>query len=167
MKKTIPFFKAEEIAEKSWMIKNAFVERSEAICYLIEGRDYALLIDSIIGMGNLKAFCETLTDKPVRLVNTHAHSDHFGGNFHFDACWMHHRDIALFQTCTGVKKERLFEMARQTALPEYRDRIEPDGNFTDWVPMKVFRCTAATFLTWAAGSLKWWRRADTPPDPSS
>ena len=134
----IPYFKAEEIADRSWMIKNAFVEQSCAICYLIEGRDYALLIDSIIGLGNLKAFCETLTDKPVRLVNTHAHSDHVGGNFHFDECWMHHRDIGFFQTCIGVKKEQLIEMAKQTALPEYRDLIEPDGSFADWNPMKVY-----------------------------
>ena len=134
----IPYFKAEEIADRSWMIKNAFVEQSCAICYLIEGRDYALLIDSIIGLGNLKAFCETLTDKPVRLVNTHAHSDHVGGNFHFDECWMHHRDIGFFQTCIGVKKEQLIEIAKQTALPEYRDLIEPDGSFADWNPMKVY-----------------------------
>lgn len=134
----IPYFKAEEIADRSWMIKNAFVEQSCAICYLIEGRDYALLIDSIIGLGNLKAFCETLTDKPVRLVNTHAHSDHVGGNFHFDECWMHHRDIGFFQTCIGVKKEQLIEMAKQTALPEYRDLIEPDGSFADWNPIKVY-----------------------------
>ena len=134
----IPYFKAEEIADRSWMIKNAFVEQSCAICYLIEGRDYALLIDSIIGLGNLKAFCETLTDKPVRLVNTHAHSDHVGGNFHFDECWMHHRDIGFFQTCIGVKKEQLIEIAKQTALPEYRDLIEPDGSFADWNPIKVY-----------------------------
>ncbi|MBQ6515264.1 MAG: MBL fold metallo-hydrolase [Clostridia bacterium] len=134
----IPYFKAEKIADQSWMIKNAFVEQSCAICYLIEGRDYALLIDSIIGLGNLKAFCETLTDKPIRLVNTHAHSDHVGGSFHFDECWIHHRDIGLFQTCIGVKKEQLFEMAKQTALPEYRDRIEPDSNFADWNPIKIY-----------------------------
>ena len=134
----IPYFKAEKIADQSWMIKNAFVEQSCAICYLIEGRDYALLIDSIIGLGNLKAFCETLTDKPVKLVNTHAHSDHFGDNFHFDECWIHHRDIGFFQTAIGVKKEQLFEMAKQTALPEYRDRIEPDGNFADWNPIKIY-----------------------------
>jgi len=47
----IPFFKAEKIADQSWMIRNAFVDQSYAICYLIEGRDYALLIDSIIGLG--------------------------------------------------------------------------------------------------------------------
>ena len=134
----IPYFKAEKIADGSWMIRNAFAEQSIAICYLVEGRDYALLIDSIIGLGNLKAFCETLTDKPVKLVNTHAHSDHVGGNFHFDECRMHHRDIGFFQTCVGVKKEQLFEMAKQTALPEYRDRIELDGSFTDWNPMKVY-----------------------------
>ncbi len=134
----IPYFKAEKIADGSWMIKNAFVENSCAICYLIEGKDYALLIDSIIGLGNLKAFCETLTDKPIKLVNTHAHSDHIGGNFHFDECWLHHRDIGFFQETIGVKKEQLVEMAKQTALPEYRDLIEPDGNFADWNPMKVY-----------------------------
>lgn len=135
---TIPYFKAEKIADGSWMIKNAFVENSCAICYLIEGKDYALLIDSIIGLGNLKAFCETLTDKPIKLVNTHAHSDHIGGNFHFDECWLHHRDIGFFQETIGVKKEQLVEMAKQTALPEYRDLIEPDGNFADWNPMKIY-----------------------------
>ena len=50
MDKKIPYYKAEEIAEKSWMITNAFVESSYAICYLVEGEDYALLIDSILGM---------------------------------------------------------------------------------------------------------------------
>ena len=134
----IPYFRAEKIADGSWMIKNAFVENSYSICYLIEGKDYALLIDSIIGLGNLKSFCETLTDKTVRLVNTHAHSDHYGGNFHFNHCWLHHKDIAFFQTGLGVKKEQLVDMAKEMALPEYRDLIEPDDNFRDWKPMRVF-----------------------------
>lgn len=134
----IPYYKAEEIAEKSWMIQNAHTESSYALCYLVEGDDYALLIDSILGMGNLKAFCETLTDKPIRLVNTHAHSDHFGGNFFFDHCWLHHKDIGFFQECIGIKKEQVVEMAKQMALPEYKDLIEPDDNFADWNPIRVF-----------------------------
>ena len=134
----IPFYKAEEIAEKSWMIQNAHTESSYAFCYLVEGDDYALLIDSILGMGNLKAFCETLTDKPIRLVNTHAHSDHCGGNFFFDHCYMHHKDIGFFQQCVGIKKEQVVEMAKQMALPEYKDLIEPDDNFADWNPIRVF-----------------------------
>ena len=138
MDKKIPYFRAEEIAEKSWMITNAFVENSYANCYLIEGEDYALLIDSILGMGNLKAFCETLTDKPIRVANTHSHSDHVGGNFHFDHCYMPDRDIASFQDCVGVKKEQVMESAKKTALPKYRDLIEPDDNFVDWNAIKVY-----------------------------
>ena len=138
MDKKIPYFKAEEIAEKSWMITNAFVENSYANCYLIEGENYALLIDSILGMGNLKAFCETLTDKPIRVATNHSHSDHVGGNFHFDHCYMPDRDIASFQDCVGVKKEQVMEIAKKTALPEYRDLIEPDDNFVDWNAVKVY-----------------------------
>ena len=138
MKSEIPFYKAESIAEKSWMIGNGFVEHSYAFCYLVEGRDYALLIDSILGMGNLKAFCGTLTEKPVLLVNTHAHSDHFGGNFFFESCYMHHRDIGFFQDSIGVKKQQISDLAKEMAKEEYRDRIEPDGDFADWNPMKVY-----------------------------
>ena len=138
MKQAIPFYRAETIAEKSWMISNSFSERSYALCYLVEGRDYALLIDSILGFGDLKAFCETLTEKPVILVNTHAHSDHFGGNFFFDMCYMHHRDIRPFQSSIGkVTKQQVADMAKEMALEEYRDQIEPDGNFADWNPMKI------------------------------
>lgn len=138
MKTGIPYYKAESIAEKSWMISNGFVEHSYALCYLVEGRNYALLIDSILGMGDLKAFCGTLTEKPVILVNTHSHSDHIGGNFFFDSCYMHHRDIASFQNGVGeVKKQQLVEMAKEMAAEEYRDQIEADENFTDWVPMKI------------------------------
>ena len=138
MKPEIPFYKAEVIAENSRMISNAFTGHSYALCYLVEGRDYALLIDSILGIGNLKAFCETLTDKPIVPVNTHAHSDHFGGNFFFDACYMHHRDIAAFQDGIGkVKKQQIVDLAKGMALEEYRDLLEPDDNFADWDPMKV------------------------------
>ena len=138
MKSGIPYYKAELIADKSWMISNAFVDHTYALCYLVEGRDYALLIDSILGFGDLKAFCRSLTEKPVILVNTHAHSDHFGGNFFFDTCYMHHRDIAFFQESVGkVTKQQVADMAKEMALAEYRDRIEPDENFADWKPMKV------------------------------
>ncbi len=134
----ITYFCAEEIAQKSWMIKNVGGS-TPAICYLVEGRDYALLIDSIIGIGNLKAFCETLTDKPIKLVNTHAHSDHVGGNFHFDHCYMHPLDVGFFQTsCVGISKEQVFEFAKNVAPEEFREKMIPDDNFADWKPMKVF-----------------------------
>ena len=138
MRTTVPYYSAELIADRSWMIKNSFSDHSEAFCYLVEGRDAALLIDSILGFGYLKAFCGTLTDKPVMLVNTHAHSDHFGGNFFFDSCYMHHRDIGAFQDSVGVEKRVLADMARDMALEEYKGLITADDQFADWTPMKVY-----------------------------
>lgn len=137
MSKIIPYFSAEEIAEKSYMIKNAFTENTPALCYLIEGTESAILIDTIIGMGNLKDFAETLTDKPIKVVNTHAHFDHVGCNFYFDKCYIHHKDIEAFGEMFGVKREQLFEMAKKDAKAEYRDNIVLDDNFLDWKPMKV------------------------------
>lgn len=130
------YFCAEEIAEKSWMIKN--VGHTPAICYLVEGTDYALLIDSIMGIGDLKAFCETLTSKQIKLVNTHAHSDHVGGNFHFGHCYMHHRDIGYLQTIFGAKKEDVFKIAKDMAPENLRDQIILDNNFKDWDPIRIF-----------------------------
>ena len=49
METYVPYYSAELIAEKSWMIRNSFSDDTEALCYLVEGRDYSLLIDSILG----------------------------------------------------------------------------------------------------------------------
>ena len=135
----IPFFKAEKIADKSWQISQAFTKPSPTVyCYLVEGRDYSLLIDSMMGFGILRDFCKTLTNKPIKLVNTHAHWDHIGGNIHFAACYIHHREIPLLQEAVGYTKEQFFAVAKQIALPEYSDQLELDENFGDAKPMLVF-----------------------------
>lgn len=55
----------------------------EVISYLIEGQDRALLLDSGMGLGNMKAMVDYLTEKPVTLVNSHSHFDHVGDNWRF------------------------------------------------------------------------------------
>ena len=121
----VPFFKSEKIAEGSYMIRSAFVDQP-LICYLVEGSERALLIDTMMGWGDLRGYCKKLTDKPVILVNTHSHPDHILGNFQFDRCYIHHRDIAAFWEYTVYTKEQLFEAAKQSAMPEYRELLEPD-----------------------------------------
>ena len=135
------YFKSELIADGSYKIENAFSEYMPftAYCYLITGEKYALLIDTMFGMGNLKAYCETLTDKPVKVVNTHAHGDHFGGNYHFDSCYMHYRDIQFFLAAPEVKKETFAEHVRSMFSDELKPFIKADdGNFADTHVMKVY-----------------------------
>lgn len=57
----------------------------EVISFIIFGRDRAILLDTGMGMGNIKATVEALTDKPLTVVNTHSHFDHVGDNWRFDS----------------------------------------------------------------------------------
>ena len=59
---------------------------------LILGKTKALLIDTGYGYGDLKSVIQSLTDLPLRVVNTHCHIDHAGGNY-------------LFQKSTKVENE--------------------------------------------------------------
>lgn len=134
----IPFFESEKIADGTYKIKNAFTSGFDILAYLIEGSGYALLIDTILGYGDLNAYCRTLTDKPVKVVNTHSHWDHVGGNFHFDSCYMHPRDIGSFQDVIGYTREQIFENAKYSAKDEYKDLLECDDNFAGTHPVKVY-----------------------------
>src|SRR5262245_49679531 len=55
----------------------------EAISYLIEGRDRAVLFDTGLGIGDIKAVVDQLTSLPVLVVNSHEHFDHIGGDRQF------------------------------------------------------------------------------------
>lgn len=52
--------------------------------YLVEGQEKALLIDTGVGVGNLREFVKTLTNKPLEVFITHNHRDHIGNAGLFD-----------------------------------------------------------------------------------
>lgn len=51
---------------------------------LLNGETNSLLIDTGLGVGNIKEVVDRLTDLPVKVVTTHVHWDHIGGHRHFD-----------------------------------------------------------------------------------
>jgi glyoxylase-like metal-dependent hydrolase (beta-lactamase superfamily II) len=63
----------------TWLIG----EPGHVNCFLIEGEDAAVLVDTGLGLADIKAAAEKITARPVRAVNTHGHSDHRGGNWRF------------------------------------------------------------------------------------
>jgi glyoxylase-like metal-dependent hydrolase (beta-lactamase superfamily II) len=63
------------------------VERVKS--HLVVGERDALLIDTGMGVANIRAVVDELTDRPVTVVNSHAHWDHIGGNHRFESILIH------------------------------------------------------------------------------
>jgi glyoxylase-like metal-dependent hydrolase (beta-lactamase superfamily II) len=55
--------------------------------FLIEGEDRALLFDTGLGIGNMRAVVQQLTDKEIVVLNSHTHYDHIGGNYQFETIY--------------------------------------------------------------------------------
>ena len=83
--------------------------------YLIQGDDWAVLVDSGFGIGDIAQVVRGLTDLPVLLVNTHAHLDHVGGNAHFATVFLHRRE-SLAEVAETARRFR--ELATQADFPE-------------------------------------------------
>ena len=59
----------------------------EVIDYLIEGHTRALLLDTGMGIGDLKRLVRHLTPLPIVVVNSHTHPDHTGNNWQFSTIY--------------------------------------------------------------------------------
>ena len=84
-------YKAVQIDDKSWRIEDTMVS-----LYLFEGDDKALLVDTGVTGGDARGFAESLTDKPLILVNTHSDPDHTSGNEAFEYSYMHLAEFARY-----------------------------------------------------------------------
>lgn len=60
---------------------------------LFVGKQKALLVDTGLGLIDLKSRIRALTSLPLIVINTHGHNDHIGGNFQFDRVLLHPADI--------------------------------------------------------------------------
>ena len=81
-----------------WRIDDWF----SSSCYLIEGQDKALLIDTGLGEGNLAELVTSLTNLPVEVAITHPHGDHMHWVDSFDRVYLHKDDIALMRGKSDV-----------------------------------------------------------------
>lgn len=62
-------------------------QSEETIGYLILGQHRALLFDTGMGIGDLKAITTKLTRVPIIVLNSHTHNDHVGDNWQFDTVY--------------------------------------------------------------------------------
>lgn len=71
-----------------------FTSTNEVI-YFIEGEERAMLIDSGVGLGNIKAYVDSFAQKPYELLLTHGHTDHAGATGLFPYAYINAKDIPV------------------------------------------------------------------------
>ncbi len=112
-----------KINEDTWII--SFMNGSQNM-YLLEGGERALLIDTGWGAGNLRAYVEKLTSKPVTAAVTHGHLDHFGGCGEWESVLMLPGAQADLRTC-----RRLPFDSSKLPHPDFEHKLVKDGDVID------------------------------------
>lgn len=91
------FFTSERMTPHITRIRGAAAE----LMYLIEGTEKAMLVDTGCGIGSLKEYVQTLTEKEVEVVLTHGHVDHASGTDGFERIYMNPLDEEVYHRHTG------------------------------------------------------------------
>ncbi len=85
-------------------------QSEETIGYLITGEKRALMFDTGMGIGDLKALTAQLTHLPIVVLNSHTHNDHVGNNWQFDSVWGMDTDFTR-QNARGSREAAQAEIA--------------------------------------------------------
>ena len=82
------WFTVEKIDDDTYAISE-YKHWEETHCYLVCGTEKAVLIDTGLGVANIKTVVDGLTTLPVTVITTHVHWDHIGGHGYFDDIAVH------------------------------------------------------------------------------
>ena len=74
-----------ELIDNDTYVISEYKHHEETHCYLLLGKDKALLIDTGLGVANIKEVVNKITNLPIMVVTTHIHWDHIGGHALFDS----------------------------------------------------------------------------------
>ena len=100
------FYHTFPIDTHTWLIEDCF----KSYMYLLEGEREAVLIDTGMGLPGLKECVNSLTLKPVTVINSHGHLDHTGGNCQFENRYMMASDYDALKEHTDAQfREKLIK----------------------------------------------------------
>jgi glyoxylase-like metal-dependent hydrolase (beta-lactamase superfamily II) len=80
----------------------------EVVSFLITGDDMALLFDTGLGIGDMRAVVDQLTERDVVVLNSHTHYDHIGGNHQFETIYAMDTEFTRGRA-RGLPHERVAE----------------------------------------------------------
>ena len=98
-------------------------------CYLLRGRERSLLIDTGLGICDIRQAVDRLTDRPVAAVATHIHWDHIGGHRYFPEFYAHEAELNWLSGGFPLSVEAVRAMvADRCCLPEDFEVLHTPGH---------------------------------------
>ena len=112
------WFTVEQIDNTTYAISE-YGHWEKVHSYLLLGEKTAALIDTGIGIGNIKKVVDQITSLPVKVVTTHVHWDHIGGHSYFDDIYVHEREEDwLVSGIPGLPLEQIrHDVGRDITIP--------------------------------------------------
>ena len=86
------WFSVEKIDDDTFVISE-YKHWEETHCYLLIGTKFAILIDTGLGVANIKSVVENITSLPILVITTHIHWDHIGGHKYFNDIAVHENEL--------------------------------------------------------------------------
>ncbi|GLV63766.1 MBL fold metallo-hydrolase [Bacillus mycoides] len=83
-----PCFTIKQIAKNTYAISE-YGHWEKVHSFLLTGNTNALLIDTGLGIDNIKRITDKLTNLPIIVVTTHVHWDHIGSHGQYDEIYVH------------------------------------------------------------------------------
>jgi glyoxylase-like metal-dependent hydrolase (beta-lactamase superfamily II) len=129
------WFTIDQIDKETYIISE-YRHWEETHCYLLNGSEHSLLIDTGLGICNIYNEIIKLTDKPVTAVATHIHWDHIGGHKYFPIFYAHNDELNWLSGEFPLTMEQIKGMVIDRCdLPEGYDVNEYE--FFQGTPTKV------------------------------
>ena len=92
------WFEIEHLSDRVSRIRERYVANwLRCNIWLIQGREYDLLIDSGLGLRPLGPLLTSVSQRPLTAVMTHCHFDHIGGAHEFENRQGHHACKDFYQ----------------------------------------------------------------------
>lgn len=129
-------YQVRDMGDGIYLIKDGFSD----YMYVVIGSERAAVIDTGMGVPGLRKIVSKITDKPVIVLNTHAHLDHIGGNDEFDSLWLHVEDFPVYEehgsfTYRSSVMAKMAEEMQITMAPEFTGAISRSRVKRDFKPL--------------------------------
>ncbi|MEN2767882.1 MBL fold metallo-hydrolase [Ornithinibacillus xuwenensis] len=126
------WFTVEQIDSTTYAISE-YGHWEKVHSFLLIGEERAALIDTGLGIDNMKRITDQLTDLPIVVITTHVHADHIGSHGKFETILVHQAEADwLLNGIKGLPLEQIRkDISRDITIPTPKE-FDPNT----YVPFK-------------------------------